>query len=408
MAASSSQDGGGNVKDLVFEAMKGRSYLKVVGTKPKPASPLDYIDKLTYSVLRGLQRRHKGRHLGISGARIARRAGLDRTAVARSLIRLDGYKLAAKKRQGWIAQAPQGEAVGWFAWTPNKIDDAWYNRMASHRVYLPSEGRPLSTKENGLLWLLHSLANVDGKAFNRGRGQTKRALGNLVPLSRPTIDGALKTLKEMKLVGTSNRGFVVLVPPDPSLWKSGKKAASAAGPASTASATSKAKPEPRPEHQPRRAPDPRQVEEDRPDVRGEIHPEFDAMFVMPDADLGVRDRNEAVLAAWRREAKAIEAGPRPPTGIRGDEVSMPYLQVYMRDYWPIMLQAGIDAQGFAEFWQGMAIRLADPLEPNNRFRLLEFCLRFPELLERAMTKYPRSLNDKLLLKIADDVWLDKK
>lgn len=159
MAASYSQDGGGNVKDLVFEAMRGRSYLKVVGTRPKPACPLDYIDKLTYSVLRGLQRRHKGRHRGISGARIARRAGLDRTAVARSLVRLDGYKLAAKHRLGWTALAPQGEAVEWFAWTKGKIEVAWYDRLASHRVYLPSDGRPLSTKENGLLWLLHSLVS---------------------------------------------------------------------------------------------------------------------------------------------------------------------------------------------------------------------------------------------------------
>jgi hypothetical protein len=161
---------------------------------------------------------------GATKRRIASVLGIDRgEAVPNALNALQKEaegrcKLVEEGEGEFWALEPTGDAGEWFA-KNRRTDESWHRQFSTYKVFMPTKESKLTTKTNGLLWLLYSLAPRWKRPVVTN--QTKKGLAVLLGVSQKCVDSALDTLGKHELVRIDGNDYELLPPKEECLtwWK---------------------------------------------------------------------------------------------------------------------------------------------------------------------------------------------
>lgn len=204
-----------DTKQLPGRWFPKKRYIPMISSR-KPCN-LTYHQRLVYSYL--VFRR--SRDQGATRKKIATVLDIDREAASRASKHLvtgfDGQPPLAEWREGRLwALEPVGEVGSWFAFN-GRSGDPWHRQFSSYRVYTPSKSCPLTTKANGLLWLLYSLAPRWGRPIVIN--QNHLGLSRLQGVTEKCIHANLGALAKHGLITEGTLMFSMQQPnPDQLEW----------------------------------------------------------------------------------------------------------------------------------------------------------------------------------------------
>lgn len=229
----------GDYKINLGEWMPGKRFLQMLFTTKKCELTLN--QKLVYSCLH-YKRRDKGKE-GLTAKEIAERTGLDRSdCVSAALVRLRDLGLCELGGRLHVAKPPDPERhADWFV--PRKDGS-----LAFFQYYLPSARCPLTTNENGLLWLMYSL----GEGEYWVEFGAKSGLAKMMGVDRRYLFKWIESLHRHNLIqwlDDDNR--YLLLQPGVLDWWADTETAAKAQPSPQTTAETPPPPQPKPEAIPR-------------------------------------------------------------------------------------------------------------------------------------------------------------